>query len=352
METKEKVPICAIEPGMILANDILSEEGKVLLARDLPLTYEHIANLQQWGVQFVEIVSGVCEEADKGLVIEGEREFIEFYEDTIDTIKQAFETTYLTKSVSVNRINKLVKDRIQPLIDAHRAIGFLYKIRVYCDYTYRHSINVAIISGIIGRSIGMKPDNIRNVVMAGLLHDIGKLFIKKEILSKPGKLTKQEMATIQEHANLGYQMLMNYPHLCEDIKLGVMQHHERFDGSGYPLGLKQDEISLYGRVIAVADIYDAMTTDRVYRRKVSPFCAADTIAKQMYRQLDPEVCLAFFRSIHASLAKSRVVLSNGIKGEVIYLHHVYPQRPAIILSDGSCLDLNEHTDIEIIDIAQ
>lgn len=353
MERKTKVPIFAIKPGMILAHDIISEDGKVLLARDLSLTSEHIVNLRQRGVQFVEIVSGIRMEADESpgeyWVIEDEGVFNEFYEDTLGTIKQLFETSHLTSGISVNIVNKLVSNQIRPLINAHQGINFLYKIRVYCDYTYRHSINVAIISGIIGKSIGMKHDQLSGVVMAGLLHDIGKLLIAKEILDKPGKLSEQEMMTIKNHSCLGYELLKN--HFCEDIKLGVMQHHERCDGSGYPLGLDQDEISLYAKVIAVADVYDAMTTDRVYQRKVTPFCAADTIAKEMYSQLDPEICIAFFKSMQASLSKSSVLLSNGKKGEVIYLHHVFPQKPMIILADGSFLDLNERTDIEIVDLA-
>lgn len=353
MWEKTKIPIFKIRPGMIVAGDILSDDGKVLLSRGVHLTDEHIANLVKWDVCFLDIVSDFSLDEDYRCgICQKEREFNKFYQDTLQLAKQAFEVTYLCKRIPVDTINKLVVHRIGPLIDAHGAIEFLYKIRTHCDYTYRHSINVAIVSGIIGKSVGMKRDQLRDVIIAGLLHDLGKLLITKDILNKPGKLTEQEMMVIKGHPQLGYQLLIHSEQICEDIKFGVLQHHERNDGSGYPIGLNEHQIHYYAKVIAIADIYDAMTTDRVYRRKLTPFCAADTIAQQMYRQLDPEICLAFLRDIKINLLNSIVLLNNGRKGRVIYLDGASFERPTVKLSDGTFLALDENKEIRIVDIAK
>lgn len=355
MAGKTKIPLSSIDAGMILANNIVSDDGELLLSRGLQLTAEHIVNLERWNVHFVDIVSGSDLDSKEYCGDDGiskkEREFNEFYRETLQMTRRAFETTYLSKHVPIDTINKLVDCHIGPLIDEYGALEFLYNIRVHCDYTYRHSINVAIVSGIIGKSIGMKKDQLRTVVMAGLLHDIGKLSITTDILHKPGKLTEQEMMIIKNHPWLGYQILVLSNQLCDDVKFGVLQHHERIDGSGYPQGLGQNKIHRYAKVIAVADIYDAMTTERVYRRKLTPFCVAETIAQQMYRQLDPEVCLPFLKDIKTNLSNSIVLLNNGQKGEVVYIHTDSLERPMVRLADGTFLNLDENKEIEITEIA-
>ncbi|MEM5795319.1 MAG: HD-GYP domain-containing protein [Bacillota bacterium] len=350
MLKETKKPIFSLEPGVILANDILSEDGKVLLSQGQLLTAEHISYLKGWDIHFVDIVSGIGPASDDHTILQGEKEFNQFYQDTLQTFKQAFKTICLSPNISLTVIKKLSDWHIIPLIDVHGAIEYLYKIQAHCNYTYRHSINVAIVSGIIGKSIGLNKDKLKNLVLAGLLHDVGKLLITKDILDKPGKLTDPEMTVIKKHPLLGYELLRQADFLSEDVKVAVMQHHERNDGSGYPTGLNQHKIHCYAKVIAIADTYDAMTSQRVYRRKLTPFRSAETIAQQMYRQLDLEIGLAFLNFIKNNLINSVVQLSNGKKGKVVYFGDISFERPTVRLLDGTFLDLNENKKIEIVDI--
>lgn len=350
MLKETKKPIFSLRPGVILANDVLSEDGKVLLSQGQLLTAEHIAYLKGWNIHFVDIVSGIDRASGDHTILQGEKEFNKFYQETLQTIKKAFKTICLSPNISLKVIKELADLRIMPLIDVRGAIEYLYRIQEYCNYTYRHSINVAIVSGIIGKSIGMNDDKLKNVVLAGLLHDVGKLLITKDILDKPGKLTDPEMTVIKKHPLLGYELLRQENLLCEDVKVAVLQHHERNDGSGYPQGLEQNKIHCYAKVIAIADIYDAMTSKRVYRRKLTPFRSAETIAQQMYRQLDLEMGLAFLNFVKNSLINSVVQLSNGKKGKVVYFGDISFERPTVRLLDGTFLDLNENKKIEIVDV--
>ena len=350
------VPISNVEAGMILAKDVFTEKGTILLSQGVHLTEQCISSLRRRECSFVEVVYN--EPSDnhgnfrykKTGIVRSKIVFQAFYQETVQIIKEAFENIHLSNHLPLGVINRLVDSHIGPLINTYGAMEYMKNIQVHSDYTYRHSINVAIISGILGKAIGLEKSQLEDLVMAGLLHDIGKIKIALDILNKPGKLSPTEMALMKTHPGNGYQLLLQYNELSESVKLGVYHHHERDDGSGYPGGLTKKEISYYGKIVAIADIYDAMTTDRVYRRKLTPFCVAETLVEQMYHKLDPDLCLAFLNQIKSSLSNSIVSLSNGQQGEVVYLHTNPIIRPIIKLVDGTFLDLGKNREIGILNV--
>ncbi|MDF2499733.1 MAG: hypothetical protein K0Q77_447 [Anaerosporomusa subterranea] len=356
MGRARKLSIFTARPGMVLANDIVTKDGQVLLTHGIQLTNQKIYYLLKRRIPFVDVVcdNWLSTEADSGdkAQISNQTDYYLFYQETLQAFKHAFETARFSKQLPLTLITKLVDSHIGPLINARCSIGYLQRIQVHCDYTYRHSINVSIISGILGKLVGMTKGNLKDLVMAGLLHDIGKVSIPTEILNKPGRLTDREMLTIKTHPSKGYELLLQSDQIAAEIKIGVLQHHERIDGSGYPFGLTENQIGYYAKIIAIADIYDAMTSDRIYRKRLSPFCAAETIVQQMYTQLDPLLCLAFLRHIRNYLSSSMVLLSNGQKGEVVYLNDLFTSKPTIKLVDGTYLDLRENKTVEIMDIAK
>ncbi len=356
MGRNRKLSIFSVRPGMILAHDVISENGQVLLSYGLQLTSKNIYHLKRLGIFFVDVVS------NSWLSTEGDQEnkeqlinqtnFDLFYQKTLQAFKQAFEKTRFSKRLPQQIINELVDSHIGPLINARVSIGYLQRIQVHCEYTYRHSINVSIISGLLGNLVGMSKEQLKVLITAGLLHDIGKVSIPVGILNKPGRLTEREMTTMQTHPTEGYELLLSSDQIAAKVKIGVFQHHERIDGSGYPLGLTEDQIDYNAKIIAIADIYDAMTSDRIYRKKLTPFCAAEAIVQQMYTQLDPLLCLIFLRYIKSYLSSSTVVLSNGQQGEVVYPNDVFTSKPIIKLFDGTYLDLRGNKEVAIIDIAK
>ena len=351
------VPLSNVQAGMILAKDVLSENGRVLLSQGLQLTDQSIAALRKRKCAVVEILYNECVDSQRKFryksngVVRSKAGFEGFYQETVQIIKEAFRTIRISNHLPLDTIHKLVDSHIVPLMDTYGAMEYIQDIQVHCDYTYRHSINVAIISGILGKSIGLKKAQLEDLVLAGLLHDIGKIMIKLDILNKPGKLTEEEMELMKTHPANGYQFLLQYGQIKESVREAVLHHHERNDGSGYPDALNKEQISYYGKIVSIADIYDAMTTDRVYRKKLTPFNVAETIVEQMYDQLDPDLCLTFLNNIKSSLSNSIVSLSNGQRGEVVYLHAVPTIRPIIKLVDGTFLDLINNNEIGILDVA-
>lgn len=350
------VPICNVQTGMTLARDIFTGNGKLLLSQGVKLTNQCISSLRKRECPFVEVVYDEhvnlhtefrCK---KNRTVGSKAIFEALYQETVQIIKGAFETIRLSNHLPLDVIHRLVDSHIGPLINTYGAMEYIQNVRVHCDYTYRHSINVAIISGILGKSIGLKKSQLEDLIMAGLLHDIGKITVTLDILNKPGKLTEEEMTLMKTHPANGYQFLLQYSQLAEPVKRGILHHHERNDGSGYPEGLTKNQISYYGKIVAVADIYDAMTTDRVYRKKLTPFCVAETLVEQMYNQLDPNLCLVFLDNIKSCLSNSIVSLSNGKRGEVVYLHNTPIICPIIKLVDGTVLDLGKNRDISILDV--
>lgn len=136
--------------------------------------------------------------------------------------------------------------------------------------TGAHSIRTGIVAGVVGVEIGLNNEELRDVIIAGFLHDVGKIDVPIEILDKPNKLNDKEFDKIKKHPQSSLDIICNRVYIDDNIKRGIYEHHEKIDGSGYPKGIKDNEISLYGKIIAVADVYDAITTKRSYRSKQSP----------------------------------------------------------------------------------
>ena len=201
-----------------------------------------------------------------------------------------------------------------------------------------------------GTPYAMTEDEARDaanaVMCAGLLHDIGKLKIPTELLNKPGKYTDEEFAQVRLHTQYGYELLKPLP-LDAHIKLAALSHHERCDGTGYPNGLTTNDIDPYARVVAIADVYDAMTTARSYR---APLCAFQVIAnfeRDGLQKYDTKCVLAFLNRIAGTYQNHRILLSDGRSANIVMLNDKQLSRPIVQLDDGSCIDLSTAGDLHI-----
>ncbi len=184
------------------------------------------------------------------------------------------------------------------LLETAEVVAVLAQLRDYSGYTFFHSLNVAVIAGQIGRELALGGDRLKNLILSGLLHDIGKQCVPLALLNKRGRLSAAEMTVIRRHAAYGYALLKKtLPQLDKEASLGVLQHHERLDGSGYPFALSGDGISLFARVIAIADSYDAMTGERIYRAKMSPAQALAVITADMAGRIDERIGRVFLDNV-------------------------------------------------------
>lgn len=349
----KKIYTAKLSPGMQVGKEIVAETGMVLIEKGVRLTQFMIASLEKWGIPFVQIEDGFMRLPD-AVASDQTSEisaFLEEYMAVYDQIFEAFEHIRYFKEVPVLAMQELAETRIRLLVDMLGAINYLFQIRSYSQDTFQHSLNVAIISGVIGKWMGYREADLNDVVLAGLLHDIGKLFVPPSILNKPGKLTLKEFEVIQQHPNRGYHVLKQSGRIRDRVCLSVLQHHERQDGSGYPFGLKGAELDRYAQITAIADTYDAMVSDRPYRRGMMPLTALEIISEEMFGKLASDICQTFFNGVQNYITGNPCLLSNGLRGHIRILHGRDRSwtKPIVSTNDGTVFDLRQG-EIYIVDL--
>ena len=216
----------------------------------------------------------------------------------------------------------------------------LYNMRTITDSVYAHCLNVSLISRMIGRWLKLQTPDLDILTIAGLLHDIGKLKIPEEILNKPGALSDEEFALVRQHPKYGYEILKNQPDMDPRIKKTALMHHERCDGSGYPTGLSEDFIENFAMIVAIADVYDAMTAARSYRAPLCPFQVIRSFEKEGYQKYYTRYILTFLKQIAVTYQSNRVILSDGRGCNIVMLNQNDLSRPIVQLDDKSCIDLS------------
>ena len=274
------------------------------------------------------------------------------YDETLDIISSTFKKVRIFDEVPIAECQELAENYIELMIDIEGVLDNLYRLQTHHEYTFKHSLHVAILTGLLGKWTGFTGAILKDFILSGLLHDIGKALVPREILDKPGPLTTEEMDIIKLHSEQGYHLLSNCDDVSEEVKLGVLQHHEREDGSGYPLGLKGKDLNICAKFVAIADIYSAMTTERTYRKKIPPFTAINIILNQMYGKLDSIICLTLSAKLQNYLLGMRVLLNNGKQGKVVQIPNIATARPIVRLDDGILLDLDNDEKITVIAVLE
>lgn len=214
-------------------------------------------------------------------------------------------------------------------------------LKVSDEYTFKHSVDVSTMAMIIAKKHGLSDDMVREIGISGLLHDMGKSRIPNEVLNKPGRLTDEEFGLMKKHAVFGYQILKEKNTFNDRILMGVLQHHEKLNGAGYPMGVTAEKMHIFPRIIAVADIYDALVTERPYKKGFSPRDAVEMIMA-MTQELDIDVMKSFLGSVILYPVDSVVMLSNGEKAKVVSNNPNYILRPTVVgVESGRIYNLSE-----------
>jgi len=332
---------------------VLTQDDKVILSEGTVLTETMLQGLRFWHISTVFIKEELSPTSKIDFSIPEtavQKKFYAEYEVTVNTVKNAFSKIRFFKDVPLTDMQQLASCAIEPLINSTGVINHLNMVRRQDDYTFHHSVNVAIISGLLGKWLGYTGAEIKDLVLAGLLHDIGKTQIPLEILNKPGKLAADEMKIMQNHTTRGYKLLQEKHELPAGVVHGILQHHERFDGSGYPLAVAGSQIHKYAKIIAIADIYDAMTSDRVYHRKNTPFEVVEMIVEEMFNKLDPEIVAVFLNNVRDYFIGNIVELNDGRQAEVIYLGQFMAARPIVLTEDKEYIDLEQNKTLSIVKV--
>ena len=337
-----------LEPGMVLADNVYTyDSGQLILIKGTVLNDKAITKLIFYSIINVLIEDDVeqAKEAEEIAEVQsqsyGERlrqtkEFQAFkkeFEGCAENFKQVIDSAIAGKNnIDVVELTTPINELMKKGRGPNNIFDMLHNLRNYDDATYTHCINVAMISNILAQWLKWDPKDIELATQAGLLHDIGKLLIPTEIITKPAKLTNDEFSIIKTHPTQGYSLVKNSD-LNVHVKNAILMHHERCDGSGYPLGIKGNQIDDFAKLVAIADVYDAMTSARVYRGPLCPFMAISTFENEGFQRYDAEMILTFLSNIVHTYLLNSVRLNNGKVGELIFINREYLSRPTIKCGD-------------------
>ena len=373
----KKYSIRELKPGMRIAEPVYTGKGQLVLEGGTILTTALIARLSFYGIYSANIIESELDPQPPEPVpavmpeaaipnpsrasnpsysqkVKAQPEFITYqieYNKQVTAVRNAFDNVLKNPAGPVDVQNVL--DECSGLITMCKTTVDLFdkihNMRQDDDSVYAHCLNVALIARMMGKWLHFSQEDLDILTLCGIFHDIGKTSIPDEILNKPGKYTDDEFALIQSHPTLSYQILKDLP-IDERIKKAALMHHERSDGSGYPQKLKADEIDDFAEIIAIADVYDAMTAARSYRSPLCPFQAINMFEKDGLQLYSPKYILTFLNRIATTYQNNRVLLNNGQSANIVMINSKHLTRPMIQLDDGTVVDMLNLPEWEIIKI--
>ncbi|MCR5128309.1 MAG: HD-GYP domain-containing protein [Lachnospiraceae bacterium] len=400
------VKTSVLVPGMIVATDVIAKGNQLVFPKGYTLTERAIARLESYGIKDIRIEDPVDIEVEEITedeipeVMPSAANLDSFLSalDGLDILKeaaaepepepearpevtvrqqeepshfeklkasrefQAFKQSF-TKNVDGLRANlndivekntpinvdNMIGDTMQIISAQGNTFGvfdMLHNMRDFDDLTYAHSMNVAMICNVFARWLRFSEEDAKTVTACGMLHDIGKLKIDDAIIKKPGKLTDAEFRAIQSHPAEGYRILQKQ-NIDLHIKLSALEHHEKCDGSGYPMKLTGAKIDPFAKIVAIADVYDAMTANRVYREGMCPFRVIEIFEEEGFHKYEVAYIIKFLENVVNTYIDNRVMLSDGRIGTVRWINRQRLSKPMLQMNDGTFLELEKSPGLHI-----
>lgn len=304
------IPTEFLKPGMLVARSISGENGTLyLLTQGQRLTARLIERLEESHIGGVYIESAMGQDIQPVMLIEPERK-----QKMVKSLKKVLKNNRPGAKISSQQFQEtkqMAVDLVNRIIESDEVLLDVVRIQEYDDYTCVHSVNVSILAVLLGIQLHYTAQQLEELSFCGLMHDLGKVDISVDIINKTGNLGPQEWDEIKKHPVHSVERLENNSNMNQRVRSGILLHHEHYDGSGYPRGLKGDEIYIYGRILALADVYDALTSERPYRQAWSSAQALEYMVAQSGTHFDPELLQKFLRTVAAYPAGSVVYLSDG-----------------------------------------
>ncbi len=347
-----RVSVDSIPVGVKLARTIFSSDGGILLAQGIELRESYVEKLKGRGISEVYLDDEISASIKVNDVVQDETR-----NEAVVLVKKMMSSYNFSVTEDVEEVKVMVNKIIDELMHSDDILNNLTEIKTVDDYTFEHSVNVCILSIITGIGLGFDTERLREIGIGAMLHDIGKLYIPSEILKKPSQLTVDEFEEIKKHTILGFDLLKKADKLSLTSAYIALGHHERYDGSGYPLHLKNESIQIYARIVAIADVYDALTSDRVYRKKLKPNEVYEYITSLGVYHFDPKIVESFVKYVTIYPAGTGVLLNTKERAIVVRNNRKMPTRPLVrIVYDDNMkrlalpkeVDLSEQSSIFII----
>lgn len=348
---------------MVVGDDVYSSADQLILPRHSILNDRMITRLKIYGIPAISIMQG----DRKGL-----EEVAASVEETIYSQRVKSSPEFHEFSSEISEVTKNLKDSLEKMIKQEISSTKLYELmnnsmnllekgdgrfhifdminnmRDTSDSTYAHSTNVSLIAIVLGKWLHLPEEELGILGLGGLLHDVGKLLIPENILYKPFKLSEKEYEVMKSHSLRGYQLLKKLE-IDERVKRVALMHHERCDGSGYPMSLEREQIDKFSKIIAIADVYEAMTSSRLYRESFCPFDVILEFEREGLQLYETEYIMTFLKNVAHTYLYNQVKLSNGEEGQVIMINSFNLAKPVVKIGD-EYIDLSKDQDIKIVSI--
>lgn len=355
-----KVNTDRLEPGMILGADVYNENDQLVLPEGLVLNDKAIDKIRYYAISAVRIKEMTIPEVPPLQVVPEQedsygqklratpefKKYVEDFEQTVDEMSRMISDVVL-KNAPLDT-DKIVEDALELLHPEGGDINvfdMLHNMRTYDDITFAHSLNVGLICNVFAGWLGMSEEQQRIATECGIFHDIGKLKIPDIIIKKPKRLTDTEFEVVKTHPVEGYRILQRY-NVDDYVRSAALMHHERCDGSGYPMGLSSGQINMYAKMVAIADVYEAMTATRNYRGSLCPFVVIEAFEREGLQKYDTQMIMTFLENIVQTYMLNRVHLSNGKEGDIVFINKQQLSRPTVKCGD-EFIDLAKEKDLVI-----
>ena len=346
------VPTNCIKEGSYLAHDLTGKDGRTLLKKGVQLNEGLIKRIEDNSIYTVYIndeysnneIEDILKPQLRDTAVKSIKETFGHFEQYSSYLKEHNKSLVNKQIVKkrekyVESINNISKDIVEEILHNKNVMINLVDIKSIDNYTYQHAVNVAVLSLVIGMELRLNKNELYELCIGAMLHDLGKAFISKDILFKKTTLDEAEFEVIKTHTTKGYEYISQQYELPVSAKLIALQHHERLDGSGYPSGYKNVDIHKLAKIVAIADVYDAMTSDTPYRKAVPPHEAIELIMGSAGRLFDFEMAKIFVRKIVPYPVGSLIKLSNGDVGVVQETRINYPLRPKVKIIRQSAVSI-------------
>ncbi|RPF51143.1 HD-GYP domain-containing protein [Aquisalibacillus elongatus] len=356
-------------PGCLVTKDVMGQTIFPLIPKNTVIEPIHIKVLTDFQISYVEVasrlVNGELFKAQEVSKEESEEEsterqtstkqtFLTFYEQYVHVVKetkQLFSNWSQRPELDLSKIRQLIHPLIEKGESSSNVLMELHHYTDKNDYFYHHIVAMSVLSAFIAKKLKYNQNERMQIALAAYLSDIGMLKEDWHLYKKDGALTATEYERVKKHPILSYRMIEHEPYLSKNTKIAVLQHHERLDGTGYPLGVEHDHLHPYARIIAVSDMFHAMTSERHYRKKQSPFKVIEELLNRQFGKLDMKIVKTLVNAVVFFSAGTKVRLTNNETGEIVFVDQKYPTRP-MVKKDGDqdIINLVNHRELYIEEV--
>jgi HD-GYP domain-containing protein (c-di-GMP phosphodiesterase class II) len=328
--------------GKKVKKDVMNDFGLVLIPAFTIIEQDHLNILRQHRIHYSEVILMSDSESSTNASIALVKEATRYTKDLFDRIQTQ-------KKIPLLEIKNDLIPIVKQVSEHPNLFQLLEAVKAKDEYTHQHNIGVGVLSTLIGKWLKLDESEIALLSVAATMHDVGKVKVSNEILLKPDKLTDEEFNEMKRHTIYGYEMLKETVGLSHRIALVALQHHERADGRGYPLKLMDLQMDRLSRIVAVADVFHAMSSKRPYHDALPFYEVVSQLRKGFFGELDPHIVDVFLKNMIRNLIGQRVMLTDGNWAEVIYINPHDDTHPLVKI-DQNFIDLSKERQIHIREI--